>query len=73
MSPKYITILKFSSVIASLFLFKISPISLITRSAGVEVPCTDKYFLASLAMSGYLLLLSCHQDPVHSLALMGSS
>ena len=61
MSPRYINMRKFSSLIANLFLLRMVPMSLITLSAGVEVPWTARYFLASLAMAGYLVLFRFHQ------------
>ena len=47
-------ILKFSSLIDSLFLLRIIPVSDMTLLAGVEVAWIDKYFLASLAMLALL-------------------
>ena len=53
---------KVSSDIASLFFVRIFPISLMTRSAGVLVVWTVKYFLASFARDGYSILF---QFPFH--------
>ena len=57
MSPRYINMRKFSSLIANLFLLSMVPMSLITAG----VPWTARYFLASLATAGYLVLFRFHQ------------
>ena len=51
-SARYIIIEKFLSAIDSLFFVRTFPIMLKTRSAGVEVPCTDKYLRARMASFG---------------------
>ena len=53
---RWTSLLKLSSLIESLFLFNIIPMSDITLSAGVEVPCTDKYFLASLVCDVWIFV-----------------
>ena len=60
-SDKNIILLNKSPVRLSLFLVRINPILDITCSAGVEVPWTERYFLARTDKRGYKCLRSCHQ------------
>ena len=60
-SDKNIILLNKYPVRLSLFLVRINPILDITRSAGVEVPWTERYFLVRMDKRGYKCLSSCHQ------------
>ena len=64
MSPRYINMRKFSSLIANLFLLRMVPMSLITLSAGVEVPWTARYFQASLVL-GLVQVPPGPRTPLH--------